>query len=68
MYTGFLRRFFFGIVPLAATNYWPLSYLFHRPEASAPLAWLSPLICLGVFLLGWIAWNIGVKHYRSTGS
>ena len=68
IYTGFLRRFFFGIVPLAATNYWPLSYLFHRPEASAPLAWLSPLICLGVFLLGWVAWHIGVKHYRSTGS
>ncbi len=35
---------------------------------SALLAWLSPLICLGVFLLGWIAWHIGVKHYRSTGS
>ena len=63
-----LRRFFFGIVPLAATHYWPLSYLIHRPEASALLAWLSPLICLGVFLLGWVAWHIGVKHYRSTGS
>lgn len=63
-----LRFFFMYIVPLAAMNYWPCSYLLGRGYVGAWLSWLSPGIGLACFLLSFLVWRIGVKHYRSTGS
>ena len=63
-----LRIFFTFIVPMAAVNYWPCSYLLGRNYAPALLSWASPFIGLACFLLSLLVWRFGVRHYRSTGS
>lgn len=53
------------LVPLALVQHWPLQYLLDRgPGWYGALPLLSLLFllpCLGI-------WNLGVRHYRSTGS
>ncbi len=63
-----LRFFFTFLVPLAAMNYWPCSFLLMRHYVSPWLSWLSPGIGVLVFVISLGIWHMGVRHYRSTGS
>lgn len=71
VYSGWLRRFFTFVVPLACITYYPLLAVLGKADATrlpAWFPWLAP--SLGpVFLLGALAfWHFGVGHYHSTGS
>ena len=71
IYTGWFRRFFTFVVPLAATAYFPvLAVIGHRDPLGSPLWFQHVAPVLGVlFLLAALAaWRIGVRHYTSTGS
>lgn len=63
-----LRYLFSYVVPLAAANYWPCSYLLGRFYVPAWLSWASPLLGLFALLLSLSVWRFGVRRYRSTGS
>jgi ABC-2 type transport system permease protein len=71
IYPRWLRSVFTFVIPLATINYLPAHAILGRVRAveiPASLPWLSPLagvVFLGVALQ---AWEIGVRHYRSTGS
>ncbi|MEG0767794.1 MAG: ABC-2 family transporter protein [Clostridia bacterium] len=68
IYRGFLRKFFTGVVPLAAINYWPCAYLLGRSYVPVVVSFLSPLLGVVFLLLGLACWRVGVRHYCSTGS
>ena len=71
IYHEVIQRVFTFFVPLAFVSYIPAVYLLDRPEADDWPAWLpllSPLAALLLALAARVAWGIGVRHYRSTGS
>ena len=53
------------LVPLALVQHWPLQYLFDRGPA-----WygLLPILSLLFLIPCALLWQLGVRHYRSTGS
>ncbi len=68
IYTGWLRKMFTYVIPLAAINYFPMSALLGKDYASDWFARLSPLLGAAFFAIGLLGWRFGVRHYRSTGS
>jgi len=68
IYTGWLRKLFTYVIPLAAINYWPMSLLLHKNYAPACVSVAAPFLGLAFFGVGMILWETGVRHYRSTGS
>jgi ABC-2 type transport system permease protein len=71
IYHATFRRFFTFVVPLACVSYFPLVGVLGiaDPLGSSPLfQYLSPL-CGVLFLLCALGfWQLGVRHYTSTGS
>lgn len=71
IYAGWFRRLFAFIIPLAFVNYFPALYVLNKPDPLGLPGWLrflSPLVAAVMALVAWQVWNIGVRHYRSTGS
>jgi ABC-2 type transport system permease protein len=71
IYRNWLREFFIFIVPLASINYFPALRILGRADPlgyPSWVAWLSPAIGVGFFLMCLQVWNFGVRHYHSTGS
>lgn len=71
IYAGWLRRFFTFVIPLAFVNYFPALYILDKPDPlGLPDAsrFLAPLIAALLLGIAWSFWNVGVRHYRSTGS
>lgn len=71
IYTGWFRRFFTFIVPLAFVNYFPSLHLMDKPDplGLSPLFQLvAPLVGPAFFGLSLLFWRIGVGHYQSTGT
>jgi ABC-2 type transport system permease protein len=71
VYAGWLRRFFTFIVPLAAITYYPLLAVLGKPDLTGMPVWfhwsapaLGPLFLAAALLF----WQVGVRHYHSTGS
>jgi ABC-2 type transport system permease protein len=69
IYQKWVARFFTFVIPFASANYLPMQYLLGKESGSQGylymLSSLSGILfivpCLGI-------WNLGVRHYRSTGS
>lgn len=70
IYTEGFRRFFTWVIPLAFLSYVPGLVVLGRPERFGPewLAWVSPVFGVLFLLVCLQAWQVGVRHYRSTGS
>lgn len=70
IYNKNLARFFTFIIPFSCVNYYPLLYLLDRTEGAGAsfLYILSPLWGIVFLLPCLLVWQIGVRHYRSTGS
>jgi ABC-2 type transport system permease protein len=71
IYDRWLRWLFIAVIPLACGTYFPALALLDRPDplgSPSWVPWIAPAVG-PVFL--WVAlrvWNVGVRHYRSTGS
>lgn len=71
IYHDLLRRFFIFVVPLAFISYFPALYLLDKPDVLGLPTWLPfamPLATAGLALAAVFAWQVGVRHYQSTGS
>jgi ABC-2 type transport system permease protein len=58
-------------IPLAACNYLPLHAILNRPDplgTTRLMQTLSPLFGVAFLLVCLRIWQIGVRHYQSTGS
>ena len=66
-----LRRFLAFVVPAAFVAYYPCVLILGRADPVAGLPWLgvlSPLVAVATLAAGRLAWQVGVRRYRSTGS
>jgi len=72
IYKGWFRRFFTFVVPLACVSYFPALAILGRddPVAGSPVwfRWAAPAVGAAFLALSLLAWRVGVRHYRSTGS
>lgn len=68
IYHQWVTRFFTFIIPFGTVNYLPLLYILDKPGYSSPLYALTPLAGFLFIVPCLLIWQIGVKHYRSTGS
>ncbi|MBU5425844.1 ABC-2 family transporter protein [Tissierella pigra] len=71
IYKPWFRKILIYIIPLATVNYFPAMSILGKTELyNYPiwLGWISPLVGTMFFLLSLLVWQIGVKHYTSTGS
>ena len=71
IFQDWLRSIFMFVIPMAFVNYYPALWLLDKPDPLGGPAWLafvSPIVCLAVFVVGVRMWWFGVQHYQSTGS
>ncbi|NLG49564.1 MAG: ABC transporter permease [Chloroflexi bacterium] len=71
IYRDWFRRFFTFIVPMACITYFPALAILGRPDPLGTPHWLqslAPLVGLVFLLVALRVWQVGVRHYRSTGS
>lgn len=68
IYKGTIRWLFTYVLPLAAINYWPCSYLLGKGYCPVWWSFAAPGLGVAMLGLGLLVWRIGVAHYHSTGS
>jgi ABC-2 type transport system permease protein len=59
------------VVPLAFVNWYPALYVFDRPDPFGfPYAaqFAAPVVAVAVAAVATLAWRVGLRRYRSTGS
>lgn len=66
IYEKWFARFFTFIIPFGLINYYPLLYLLGKSNC----IWFGilPIISMLFLVPTLLFWNVGVKHYTSTGS
>jgi ABC-2 type transport system permease protein len=71
IYPDLMRRFFTFVIPAIFLNYYPALYFLDKPDPlgfPTFLRFISPLIGVGILLLGLAFWRFGIRHYQSTGT
>ncbi len=71
IYEEWMREVFTFVIPMAFINYYPALYLLGKPDPLGLPAWmpfLSPVIACIVYAGAVAIWQVGVRHYKSTGS
>lgn len=59
------------LLPFAFVNFFPAQYFLQKSDFGIfpPLfQYLTPLVGIGMFILAYKFWKVGVNHYQSTGS
>jgi ABC-2 type transport system permease protein len=67
IFDGVFRFAFTYILPIGFIAFYP-SQLFLRPQDASPLVYFSPLIGVGLFIIAYRVWLLGVNSYTGTGS
>jgi ABC-2 type transport system permease protein len=71
IYDRWLRWLFIAVVPLGCATYFPALALLGRADplgAPAWVSWCAPAIGPLFLVVALRIWEVGVRHYRSTGS
>ncbi|MEH7331422.1 ABC-2 family transporter protein [Neobacillus drentensis] len=68
IYQKWVTRFFTYVIPFGTVNYLPLLYILGRTDGNELLYMLTPVLGSLFLLPCLLVWQIGVRHYRSTGS
>lgn len=53
------------VIPYGFVSFYPASYLLGRGDH---LVWGAPVMAIGLLLIGYRLWSIGLSHYTGTGS
>lgn len=67
IFDGAFRFAFTYVLPIGFVAFYP-AQLFLRPEDVSPLVYFSPVIGIGLFILMYRVWTVGVNSYSGTGS
>jgi ABC-2 type transport system permease protein len=67
IFEGIFRFLFTYLIPIGFVAFYP-AQLFLKPGGAPLLAYVSPVIGIGFFLLAYLVWKKGVDSYAGTGS
>ena len=68
IYKDWVRKFFTFVIPFGTVNYLPLMFILGKVQGQGLWYMVIPLLGM-LFILPCMAiWDIGVRHYKSTGS
>lgn len=67
IFDGVFRFAFTYVLPIGFIAFYP-AQLFLHPEQASPLVYFSPFIGIGLFILAYRVWLLGVNSYSGTGS
>lgn len=67
IYQKWFANIFTYIIPFGCVNYFPLLYLFDKPNVPTWYS-LTPIVTIVFLMLSFLVWKIGLKQYASTGS
>ncbi|MFK9092654.1 ABC transporter permease [Bacillus salipaludis] len=68
IYQKWVTRFFTYVIPFGTVNYLPLKYILGKVTGNDLTHMLTPVLGSLFILPCFLVWQIGVRHYRSTGS
>ncbi len=68
IYQKWVTVFFTFIIPFGAVSYLPLLSILGKSHGNVYLYMMMPLASVLFLLPCYLVWQIGVRHYRSTGS
>jgi ABC-2 type transport system permease protein len=68
IYQKWVTVFFTFIIPFGCVNYLLLLYILDKVDGPSIIYMMTPLAGLFFFLPCLLVWQVGVRHYRSTGS
>ena len=71
IYREWFRRFFTYVIPLACVSYYPALGILERADTLGSgllFQWLAPVVGPLFLVVCLRLWNVGVRHYSSTGS
>jgi ABC-2 type transport system permease protein len=71
IYKSWFRQFFIYVIPLGCVSYFPVVAVLGKVDPlGSPvwLQWISPVAGVIFLLISLRVWQIGVRHYTSTGS
>lgn len=68
IYKEWIRKFFTFVIPFGTVNYLPLMFILNKAHGNKLIYIFAPLLGLIFIIPCILTWNIGVKHYKSTGS
>lgn len=68
IYKEWIRKFFTFVIPFGTVNYLPLMFIVDRAQGNSFLYMITPLFGILFIIPCILIWNIGVRHYKSTGS
>lgn len=67
IFNGAFRFVFTYILPIGFIAFYP-SLIFMSPESISPMVYFFPVIGIGLFVIAYRVWTIGVNSYTGTGS
>jgi ABC-2 type transport system permease protein len=71
IYSDWIRIMFTFLFPVALLNYYPALYFLGKPDPFGfPnfMPFLAPIAGLIMFLIAFLSWQFGLKHYQSAGT
>lgn len=68
VYKSKIILIFIFIIPVASANFLPLMYITEKAVENSLIYALSPLLGIIFILPCLLLWQVGVRHYKSTGS
>jgi ABC-2 type transport system permease protein len=66
MYSSSIKNVLTFMIPYGLVSYYPALFVLGRD--SSLLAFASPFMGVGLMLIGYALWNVGLRRYGSTGS
>jgi len=70
IYTDWLRRLVFFVVPIGFVIYMPMTWLLGKPDASGlpeVFRFASPAVAVVTVFVAAVVWRLSIKRYRSAG-
>jgi ABC-2 type transport system permease protein len=68
IYKEWVRKFFTFVIPFGTVNYLPLMFILDKTQGNSLIYMVTPLLGMLFIIPCILIWNIGVRHYKSTGS
>jgi ABC-2 type transport system permease protein len=70
-YPGIIQKMLIFVIPFAFVSYFPAQYFLRKPDMAMfwnGFLYLTPVVGIVMFIVVYIFWSFGLKHYSSAGN